>query len=404
MKLFYTLGVNFYTIGVRIASLWNPKAKKWIDGRKNVWNQLKDFKTDENTYWFHCASLGEFEQGRPIMEELKALQKCQIVISFFSPSGYENKKNFKGAELIVYLPVDSKKNAKRFLDIIQPQAVFIIKYEFWANYILTSQDRNIPIYSIAALFRRDQYFFTGYGKYMRKVLGAFTKIFVQNESSKNLLSEFDIDSVVCGDTRYDRVLKNAKNVEGYDKIKWNCDGKKVLICGSIWPEDLAVIQSAISNYLDLRVIIAPHELSDAFISEIEYRIDLDSIRYSDFVLEKDLYYADLIIIDNIGMLMNLYQYGDVAYIGGGFKTGLHNILEPAAFGLPVIFGNKHQKFPEAQQFIDAGIGFEVTDHASFERTFGKLLGSDLKKEVNLYMQEKTGATNFILQTIASAES
>lgn len=381
-----------------MAALWSPKAKKWVNGRKDVWNQLSSFEAGEHVYWFHCASLGEFEQGRPLMEEIKEKEYCQVVVTFFSPSGYEVKKDYEGADLVVYLPKDSKKNALRFLEQINPSQVFFIKYEFWANYIFECKNRDIPIYSVAALFRKDQVFFTIYGGYMRKVLKSFSRIFVQNDSSKELLSSIDVDSELCGDPRYDRVMRNASSVTSYTDVKDFCDGKKVLICGSVWAEDLRVIQHQLSILKDWKLIVAPHEISEQFISKIETGINRGSIRYSKMSDYKE---EDLLIIDNVGMLMNLYQYGSVAFVGGGFKTGLHNILEPAAFGLPVIFGDKHEKFPEAFEFIEGGIGFSIHDEKDFSRVFEQLSNEDLSQKVSEFMESRQGATDAILQDLTA---
>lgn len=348
--------------------------------------------------WFHCASLGEFEQGRPLMEEIKTNQKCQIVLTFFSPSGYEVRKNYAGADLVIYLPKDSRKNARRFLNAVQPSQVFFVKYEFWANYIFECGLRNIPIYSVAALFRKDQIFFRNYGGFMRSVLKAFTQIFVQNEASRDLLESIHIQSTVCGDTRYDRVMKNAEKVIKYPEVANFCDSKKVLVCGSIWDEDLEVIAGRINQLGDWKIIIAPHEISEKFISRIEGSIKRKSIRYSRIDFLKD---EAVLIIDNVGMLMNLYQYGDVAFVGGGYRTGLHNILEPAAFGLPVFFGNRVEKFPEAATFIENGIGFVVEDSKTFEQVFDEVQNKVTREQVKAFMQSKRGATDVILKSLIS---
>lgn len=398
MKLFYTIGVNLYTFGVHVASIWSSKAKKWVNGRKNVWNEISTFEAGDHVYWFHCASLGEFEQGRPLMEEIKAKEHCQIVVTFFSPSGYEVKKDYNGADLVVYLPKDSKKNASRFLGLINPTHVVFIKYEFWANYILECKNREIPIYSVAALFRKDQVFFTAYGGFMRKILKSFSRIFVQNTASQELLASIDIESEICGDPRYDRVMRNAASVESYDDIENFCKGKKVLICGSIWADDLRVIQNQLSILKDWKVIVAPHEISEQFVSKIETGIRLSSIRYSE-MSNYDM--QDLLIIDNVGMLMNVYQYGDMAFVGGGFKTGLHNILEPAAFGLPVIFGDQFEKFPEAFEFIEGGIGFSVENEDSFVRVFSELSTTDFTQKVKEFMESRRGATEAILKDLST---
>ncbi|MEZ4923264.1 MAG: glycosyltransferase N-terminal domain-containing protein [Crocinitomicaceae bacterium] len=396
MKLFYTIGVNVYYFAVLVASIWNPKAKKWINGRKEIWTQIGSFIPKEHVYWFHCASLGEFEQGRPLMEALKSRQNCQIVVTFFSPSGYEIRKNYNGADLIVYLPRDSKRNASKLLGAIKPVSVFFVKYEFWANYIFECNKRNIPIYLVAGLFRENQIFFKGYGGFMRKVLESFTKIYVQNDDSRALLNGIGLPSIVAGDTRYDRVLKNAAQVISYPEVERFCGDSKVLICGSIWDEDLQVIHNKINDLNEWKVIIAPHEISEGFIKRIEQLIKLKSIRYSQIDQCSD---EKVLIIDNIGMLMNLYQYGDVAFVGGGYKTGLHNILEPAAFGLPVMFGDKFEKFPEAFIFIENGIGFTIPNAHTFYHVLDAVVGQALNEKVISFMKSQTGATDKILQEI-----
>lgn len=396
MKLLYSLGVNLYTFGIRIASLWNPKAKKWVKGRTEVWEKINSFKPARNVYWFHCASLGEFEQGRPLMELLKKEESCQIVLTFFSPSGYEVRKKYEGADLIIYLPKDARKNARKFLEAIKPKQVFFIKYEFWAHYINTCKLMSIPIYSVSAIFRKEQIFFKWHGGFMRQILKSFDMIFVQNQASQTLLEKIGIHSIVTGDTRYDRVAENAANVQSFKSVQNFCEADSVLICGSIWKEDLDVIRDKIKSLENWKVIIAPHEISVNFINEIIKEIGLSSTRYSE-LKEDDK--AQVLIIDNVGMLMHLYQYGQLAFVGGGFRTGLHNILEPAAFGLPVIFGNKHEKFPEAQEFIDSEIGFAVSSPAEFSSTFDRLIDQNKKQEVLAFMNERRGATQKIMTSL-----
>ncbi|MEO9534283.1 MAG: glycosyltransferase N-terminal domain-containing protein [Crocinitomicaceae bacterium] len=397
MKFFYSLGVNAYVAGIKVSSLWNKKASMWVAGRQDVWQQVENFKTDKKVVWFHCASLGEFEQGRPLMEALKAQEDVAIVLTFFSPSGYEIRKNYEGADLIVYLPKDSKKNAKRFLQAIHPEKIFFVKYEFWANYILEAKKLNKSVYSVAALFRENQIFFKWYGGYFRKILSAFDTLFVQNEASKKILQSIEVDSVVAGDPRYDRVTGNAAKVVQYPEIEEYIGSQKVLVCGSIWKEDLEVLFEKINQLNDWKIIIAPHEIEGVFIHEIIQKIKLKSVQYS--VLTNQQNDANVLIIDNIGMLMNVYQYADVAYVGGGFKTGLHNILEPAAFGVPVIFGDKHEKFPEAKEFITNEVGFSVSGKEVLASVFDELASTNEKEKVKAFMAERTGATDKILKMI-----
>jgi 3-deoxy-D-manno-octulosonic-acid transferase len=406
MRLIYVLGVKLYGAAVRIASLWNPKARKWLKGREESFKKLTAFQTRPSSlvarhpvYWFHCASLGEFEQGRPLIEALKAKEDCSVVITFFSPSGYEIRKNYELADLILYLPEDSKKNARNFLDAVKPDGIFFIKYEFWAAYIFEAQRRKIPLYSVSAVFRENQFFFKWYGGYMRKVLSAFTKIFVQDERSQKLLGSVKIPSVVSGDTRYDRVMANASKAKRFPLIDGFAAKARILVCGSVWADDLNVLSPPLNQLsAGWKIIIAPHEISDTYIRELESRFkSKTTVRYSQLSDQNQA--SEILIIDNIGMLMHLYGYGNMAYVGGAFKTGLHNILEPASFGLPVIFGPHHQKFPEAQLFIDNGIGFSVSNTGEFELTLKKLMNENHHEKVMRFMNLKKGATSVILSHI-----
>lgn len=412
MKPLYSFGVWLYTAAVSIASLWNPKAKKWVQGRRESWKKLEEFAAENSKfqsqnskiqtpkiYWFHCASLGEFEQGRPLIETLKKKSECKIVISFFSPSGYEIRKNYELADLIFYLPVDSKKNSKKVLDLLNPTAVFFIKYEFWANYIFEAKKRTIPLYSVSAVFRKNQIFFKWYGGYMRSVLKACTSIFVQNEESQKLLSTIGIESILSGDTRYDRVMQNAEKAERFPLIDSFTKGHKVFVCGSLWLTDLMTISRNLRTLPDdWKIIVTTHEIDEPKLKDAEYYFNQTSIvRYSKLTDQNSN--SKVLLIDNIGMLMHLYGYGDLAYVGGAFKTGLHNILEPASFGLPVIFGPHHDKFPEAKLFIQNGIGFSISNADEFETVLKKLQTEKRREKVIGFMNSQKGATALILENI-----
>lgn len=398
MSFLYTIGVRGYSFLIRFASLWNSKAKKWMKGRQDVWVALDSWSREEKpVYWFHCASLGEFEQGRPLMEKLKDQEECQIVITFFSPSGYEIRKDYDLADLIVYLPRETQANVKRFLDKVRPNKVFFVKYEFWAKYIFMAKKSGASVYSISAVFRENQIFFKSYGSYMLKVLRAFDHIFVQDEKSATILKNAGVNSTVSGDTRYDRVMGNAAKVQPYPEIEQFTSGSKVLVIGSSWAEDETVLMSNIndSNF-DWKVIIAPHEIDDKRINALKAKFNKITVRYSEL---KNGSTADVLIIDNIGMLMNVYQYADIAYVGGAFGKGLHNILEPACFGVPVIFGDSFAKFQEAFDFIDNDIGFSVNSAAEFDKKFNELRSLDKQDAVLKFMNERVGATNRILSQI-----
>ena len=320
-----------------------------------------------------------------------------MLFLFFSPSGYEVRKNYDQAYLVFYLPLDTKQNAEKLFEFIQPTQIFIVKYEFWANLIGVSGSRSVPIYLVSGLFRDDQIFFKWYGGFFRKVLKQFTNIFVQDEASLKRLKTINIRAEVSGDTRYDRVMQNsttAKRIELVDKF---CNGKKVFVVGSSWLEDDNVLMPLVnSSIFQSKVIIAPHEINESRLKQIESQLSKSSVRFSSFSGNEA---AEVLIIDNIGMLMHLYQYANVAYVGGGFKTGLHNILEPASFGVPVIFGPNHQKFPEAKLFVDNGIGFEISKAEKLIETYEALATEGKSDLVLNFMNGQTGATDYVVKNL-----
>ena len=400
MSWVYLFGVRGYCFLIRLASLWNPKAKRWMQGRKMVWEHLDNWqRTEKPLYWFHCASLGEFEQGRPLIEALKNQRDCQIVVTFFSPSGYEIRKNYALADLVTYLPRETNKNVARFLAKIKPDQVFFVKYEFWATYIFEAKKQGSRVYSVAAVFRKNQLFFKPYGGFMQSVLHAFDQVFVQDLKSLDLLKTIKVKGILAGDPRYDRVLGNAKNVQAYPAIEAFINGAKVLVVGSSWAADDAVLKDTINHPdFEWKVIIAPHEVSEDRVQDIERIFTKKSVRYSN--LANGSSDAQILIIDNVGMLMNVYQYANLAYVGGAFGKGLHNILEPAAFNVCVIFGNKFSKFYEATEFIEAGIGFSVHNADEFSTLFSKLSHEDQSQKVRDFMLARLGATAKILSVIS----
>jgi 3-deoxy-D-manno-octulosonic-acid transferase len=402
VRILYQIVIELYFLGVKIAATWNPKAKMFIDGRKLAWKKVQTFKSeDKDVYWFHCASLGEFEQARPLIEKLKNLKPCKVVITFFSPSGYEIRKNYELADLIIYLPKDSKKNSKRLLNEIKPSKIFFVKYEFWPNYLLEAKRQNRSTYLVSGVFRKNQIFFKWYGGFMRKVLKSFDKIFLQDLKSQALLDQINVKSIVTGDTRYDRVMENALNVKSFPLIEKFINNQPTLVVGSCWQEDETVVFPVLNQIDGLKVIIAPHEIDEKHIASIQKQLSKTTVRYSQIDQTKtdELIAFDILIIDNIGMLMHLYQYAKVAYIGGAFGKGLHNILEPASFGVPVIFGDNYTKFPEAFQFIDEGIGFSVSNQKEFEGILKQLLKTDYSAQVLRFMNTQKGATNKIINAI-----
>jgi 3-deoxy-D-manno-octulosonic-acid transferase len=402
VRILYQIVIELYFLGVKIAATRNSKAKMFIDGRKLAWKKVQTFKSeDKDVYWFHCASLGEFEQARPLIEKLKNLKPCKVVITFFSPSGYEIRKNYELADLIIYLPKDSKKNSKRLLNEIKPSKIFFVKYEFWPNYLLEAKRQNRSTYLVSGVFRKNQIFFKWYGGFMRKVLKSFDKIFLQDLKSQALLDQINVKSIVTGDTRYDRVMENALNVKSFPLIEKFINNQPTLVVGSCWQEDETVVFPVLNQIDGLKVIIAPHEIDEKHIASIQKQLSKTTVRYSQIDQTKtdELIAFDILIIDNIGMLMHLYQYAKVAYIGGAFGKGLHNILEPASFGVPVIFGDNYTKFPEAFQFIDEGIGFSVSNQKEFEGILKQLLKTDYSAQVLRFMNTQKGATNKIINAI-----
>jgi len=363
MTLFYYIGLQFYSLIIQFYSLFNKKARQFVKGRKGVFSKIaNEINPDQPVVWFHCASLGEFEQGRPLIEKVKKEHPAyQILLSFFSPSGYEVRKNYNIADSVVYLPLDGLKNARKFYQLVNPDKVFFVKYEFWYFYLKEAQKRDIPAYLVSAIFRENQVFFRPYGKWYRNILKYFTHIFVQNENSKRILLENNITNVsISGDTRFDRVREIAEGTCKIPLAKEFVGDKKVLIAGSTWRKDEELlIRYMEETDLDLKMIIAPHEVHESNIQRLVRAFSRKNvICFSEADLET-VNEADVLVIDSVGMLSSLYQYGTIAYIGGGFGKGIHNILEPATFGLPVFFGPNYQKFKEAVDLIELGGTFQL---------------------------------------------
>lgn len=396
---------------MKMAAFFHTKARKWVDGRNGLIERLKKeipaLKRNRPVAWFHAASLGEFEQGRPVLEEFRnKFPDYFILLTFFSPSGYEVRKNYKGADYICYLPADTKGNAKQFVDIFQPRITFFIKYEFWYHYLSELKKRSALIISFSAIFRKDQLFFKWYSGSYRKTLTLFDHLFVQNEESVRLLSSIGIQNVTRnGDTRFDRVLEIAEKRLSLPEIASFVAGDPCLIVGSAWDEDM---QKVIIPYLNrhsglckLKVIIAPHEISDDSIGKWSSQLKMNCLRYSEYkaagFIEEMGTTAGCLFIDNIGMLSSLYQYGTVAFVGGAFGSGLHNILEAVAYEIPVFFGSeKYKKFQEAIDLIEAGGAFVVRNEAEFSSTFNELLRDrhrlDKAGQISArYIQENAGA-------------
>lgn len=364
MILLYQISIALYFVAIKIAALLNPKAKLWVDGRKNIFEELKKINFSENVYWFHCASLGELEQAKPIIKKLKEKDSSiSILITIFSPSGYEFAKKYKEADYVFYLPLDTPSNAKRFIELVNPEKVFFVKYEFWYNYLYQLNENKISTYLISGVFRKTQLFFKWYGSIHKKMLSFFTHFFVQNEKSKNLLNDLGYQNVtISGDTRLDRVYENSQNPKSPALIKAFIGDKKSIILGSSWSNEEKLLSDFIlSSKKDFKFIIAPHDIKKSRIKSIEKLFTKTNfIKYSDANADNISDYS-VLIIDNIGILANTYQFTDIAFVGGGFSGALHNILEPVSFGNVVLFGPKHQKFHEAEELINANGAYEIKD-------------------------------------------
>jgi 3-deoxy-D-manno-octulosonic-acid transferase len=402
MLLIYNCFIKLYSLLIFIASFFNKKAKLWLNGRKN--DNITPLK---KSIWFHFASLGEFEQGRPVLEQMRSASTLPIVITFFSPSGYEIRKNTPLANHVYYLPLDSAKNATDFIGKINPVVVLFTKYEYWYHYFNELHQRQIPLYIISGIFRPKQIFFKWYGSLYRKMLSFVTHFFVQDNESAQLLQNIGVNRVtISGDTRFDRVWANSKNPQLLPVVEQFKNGKPVFVGGSTWPDDEKLIAALVPLYPDWKFIIAPHEITEEKILRLmELLPNGQAIRFSQIKnLGSPISNFKVLVIDNIGMLSSLYQYGNIAFIGGGFGAGIHNTLEAAAFGLPVIFGPKYQKFREARDMINLQLGFTIsnmdelkliTDQLITNNDYCQKAGTDIKA----YVANHTGATDIIMKAI-----
>lgn len=404
MKLIYQISVLSYSFLIHIASFFNPKAKQWVEGRKNIFNLIAStIKPSDKIAWFHCASLGEFEQGKPVIEGFKKkYPDHKILITFFSPSGYELRKNYGNADYVFYLPIDTKKNAKKFIKTIQPNVAFFVKYEFWNFYLEELFNKKIPTYLISGVFRKNQLFFKWYGAWYKKMLAYFNHFFLQNKASENLLKEIGYsNATISGDTRFDRVYENSLSPEELPIIKAFKSDQKIIIGGSSWPEEENILAKYYqSNQSNFKLIIAPHNIAENHIQQIEKLFNNNCIRYSEATL-KNIGAQNVLIIDNIGILSNIYQYTDIALIGGGFTGALHNILEPTSFGNTIFFGPKHQKFHEAQNLINAGGAITISTEFDFAKSINEIIPKlDIIKKQNIaFIANNKGATNIILSKV-----
>lgn len=418
--MIYNIVIYFVLWGIAIASLFNEKVRKMWRGEREAFKILKQ-KVDPNAkyIWFHAASLGEFEQGRPLMERIrKDYPQYKILLTFYSPSGYEVRKNYEGADIICYMPVDTRLNAIRFLRLVRPVMAFFIKYEFWSNFLHILKHRNIPTYSVSSIFREDQVFFKWYGRNYAGVLKCFTRFFVQNEESKRLLEGIGITAVdVVGDTRFDRVLQikeAAKHLPICEAFRTGVASSqsadvphhdfKVFVAGSSWPPDENIFIPFFNEHKDWRLLIAPHVIAEEHLKLILSLIkDKKVVRYTQTTPEEAAD-ADVLIIDCFGLLSSMYNYGDVAYIGGGFGVGIHNTLEAAVWNMPVIFGPNNKKFQEAQGLLKSGGGFEINTYEDFSGLMGSLMNDEtfLKQagdKAGAFVAHLAGATDKVLASV-----
>lgn len=439
----YNIAIYIYLIGVAIGSLFNKKIKKMWRGEREAVDLLKEKVDPTAKYvWFHAASLGEFEQGRPLIEQLKATHpEYKILLTFFSPSGYEVRKNYEGADIVCYLPLDTIRNARRFLRAVHPVMAFFIKYEFWYNYLHILRHRGVPVYSVSSIFRPGQVFFKWYGRNYAKVLHCITHFFVQNEVSLQLLKGIGIDeATVVGDTRFDRVLQikeqakklpiveafkgiNGKGDACKDDLSENackgdlsedackdnlsengCKGCKVFVAGSSWQPDEDIFIRFFNEHPDWKLIIAPHVIGEDHLAYILDKLQMKAVRYTQ-ATEQSAAEARCLIIDCFGLLSTIYRYGEIAYVGGGFGVGIHNVPEAAVWGVPVLFGPNNKRFQEAQDLLACKGSFEVTDYDSFNTIISRLISDDKfrhqcgEASAN-YVKSRSGATDIIMKSVA----
>lgn len=369
----YNIAIFLYAMVVRLIAPFHKKANLMLKGHREVYDKLKANIDPQAKYiWLHAASLGEFEQGRPLIEHIKKEHpEYKILLSFFSPSGYEVRKNYELADVVCYLPFDRKKNVKRFIELANPSIAIFIKYEFWYNYVNLLDKKGVPVYMVSAIFRSNQLFFRWYGKSMQKILHLYKSICVQDSQSKELLEGIGVtNSVVCGDTRFDRVIdicEQAKNLPLLEVFTKTASGEKIptLVAGSSWPKDEDVFIPYFNSEKDIKLIIAPHEIHESHLMYIESQVKRPCVRYSKATFE-DIANCDCVIIDSFGLLSSVYRYGEIAFLGGGFGVGIHNVLEAAVYGMPVIFGPNFKKFREARQLIEVGGSYSVHDYMSFK--------------------------------------
>ena len=408
MKVIYNISIFLYSILIKLTAPFNIKARQISNGREQIFAGLKaKIKHDWPIIWIHCSSLGEFEQGRPIIEAIKKQHsEYQILLTFFSPSGYEIRKNYNLADYICYLPADTKRNAEKLIELVHPEIVFFVKYEFWYHYITELKKRKIPLYLVSAIFRENQLFFKNspWGKWYRQMLSGFEHFFVQDEQSVRLLAQIGIHKVTkAGDTRFDRVAeiaRNGKNIPIVEKFKGT---SQLVVAGSTWKPDEELLVQYIHSHPETKFIIAPHETKKGNIERLINLLKSPVICYSE-ATEESVMNKQVLIVDTIGLLSAIYKYADLAYIGGGFGVGIHNTLEAAIFGMPIVFGPNYLKFQEATNMVNLGIAYPISDYNSLQTILKDLLTDTRKmdsisRECITFTNQNLGATGIILNKV-----
>lgn len=410
MLFLYNTGIRLYHLFIKIAAVvGNEKARKWLQGRKDWRLKLEQFVMNDRKkkVWFHCASLGEFEQGRPVIEELKKqYPDLAVVLTFFSPSGYEIRKGYDGADLVLYLPIDNRRNAEDFIELLQPQAVFFVKYEYWFHFLNTLSNRKTPLFFLSCNFREDHIFFKSYGGFFRKMLASITLLMVQNERSAKLLNASGFRNFrITGDTRFDRVSQIAKSPVEIPAVRSFKKEEKLIVGGSTWPDDEKLLLEAfVTLSSSSKLILVPHDIEESKITALmmtaKEKFGNNAVcRFSSADPN-----ARIMIVDTIGFLSSIYRHADIAWIGGGFGAGIHNTLEAAAYGIPILFGPNHHKFNEANELINCGAAFEIKDKKEAKTKLAQLLNDDKQRmrsgqEAKTYVSKNTGATNRIMELI-----
>jgi len=413
MNLFYNILIYIAGFTLSIIAIFNKKISLFVEGRKDVFEKLeRHFDTHDKTIWFHCASLGEFEQGRPIIEKTKVLYpNYKLLVTFFSPSGYEIRKDYPIVDLVTYLPLDTKKNVKRFLHIINPKIVIFIKYEFWPNLLKQLKKNEVKTILVSGIFRKEQSFFKSYGNWMKKSLQTFDHFFVQNQESKELLKQAGFtNTTVSGDTRFDRVFEITKQDNTIEFIERFVDKKITLIAGSTWKKDEELLVNYINHKADLnqKFIIAPHNIRTNEIAKLKESISKEVILFSE-MNNKELSSYQVFIIDSVGLLSKIYNYADIAYVGGGFGTGIHNILEPATFGVPILIGPNYHKFKEAKELVNLDACHVIANSSELMKELTSLFTDKNKRKDNgeiarSYILSNIGATDLIVDYLDKAIS